>query len=322
MDVHGNVEGRVDTLHVNTKDNGRSLWVISMIPLMLWIVFLLAGSIGCNGSEENSGKIVFSHGPATSIWGDLYIMDWDGGNWTRLTSSGLDAYPKWSPEKDQIVFNRRVSAAEPHYDIYKINADGTGEERLVGGPSDDITPAWSPDGNKLAFFSNRGGRTEIWIYDLRYRSETKLDMSYDLVNPVMAFENTLTWSHDGSQIAFAGYQRGVYDRPSSIWVVDYPSGGGLQSLAEVGKSPNWSKRSDKIVYAEYGNIKVMNGDGTDKRTVTRGKLPAWSLQFDEIVFNRVDTSSYLGTEIYRVQEDGRLLTRLTDNDTNELHPHF
>jgi Tol biopolymer transport system component len=309
-----------DSAHVDKINDGCSFWVRSMILPTLCIVFLLTGCL-----KENYGRIVFTHG--ASVYGDIYIMDWDGGNWTKLTNSGLDAYPKWSPEKDQIVFNRLVVTAPNNYfNIYKINPDGTNEELLIGSSSNDLNPAWSPDGNKLAFLTDRGGRSEIWIYDLRSGSEEKLDI-FTAVTPVMGFGATLTWSPDGNKIAFQGiWDPNPEEAPAlGIWTVGYPSGG-LELLAESGGQPNWSKKSNKIVYSDL-NIKVMNGDGTNKRTVygtEGGRFPAWSVDFDEIVYQspRYETYIYYGTELYRVQEDGTLLIQLTDNDTGEMYPHF
>lgn len=53
-------------------------------------------------------------------------------------------------------------------DIYVMNADGTGLERLTQNGSDDIRPAWSPSEDGVLFFlSNRGGAYNIWRMKLR-----------------------------------------------------------------------------------------------------------------------------------------------------------
>jgi len=288
--------------------------------IALLMVFGLLFFTGC--PPENYSKIVFMHRESAAIWGDLYIMKYDGSDWIRLTDSGSDAYPKWSPEKDQIVFNRRVGGASGHWDIYKINADGTGLELLVGGPADDVYPAWSPDGAKLAYQSNRDGRIEMWIYDVGHRSEVRLD-----IDPAIT-PSFPTWSPNGDWIAFRGVGSPAVGGHIGIWIVSYPGGGGTSFIAENGNHPDWYKKSridgGKIVYDEGGDIKVMKADGSDKRTVIPGEFPTWSVNFDEIIFHRYYSSPPdTDTEIYKVREDGTYLIQLTDDlNIDERYPHW
>ena len=70
--------------------------------LYLALIFLFALCFtGCE--DENYSKIVFIRGEPGSVWGNLYIIDYFGNDLVQLTDSGLDAYPRWSPEKDKIV---------------------------------------------------------------------------------------------------------------------------------------------------------------------------------------------------------------------------
>ncbi|HAC56075.1 TPA: hypothetical protein DCF80_01105 [Candidatus Saccharibacteria bacterium] len=80
-------------------------------------------------------------------------------------------------------------------DIYVINEDGTGLTNLTNNSGDDILPAWSPDGTKLAFTSKRDGDYEIFVGD--YNSATR-----SLSNLVQLTKNTTpdrfpTWTPDG-----------------------------------------------------------------------------------------------------------------------------
>ena len=50
----------------------------------------------------------------------------------------------------------------PYYEIYTINPDGTGRTQLTTNSSFDGEPAWSADGSKIAFTSDRDGPTEIY----------------------------------------------------------------------------------------------------------------------------------------------------------------
>ena len=66
---------------------------------------------------------------------------------------------------------------------------------LTNGPAIEVEPAWSPDGTKLAYVSDRNGTMDVWIRDLKTGQDKVLaDMTEDLNFP--------TWSPDGSKVAF------------------------------------------------------------------------------------------------------------------------
>ena len=54
---------------------------------------------------------------------DIFLMDLDGSNQTRLTTSGAyDDQPKWSPDSSKIAF---ISGRDGNFEIYTMNPDGT-----------------------------------------------------------------------------------------------------------------------------------------------------------------------------------------------------
>ena len=44
-----------------------------------------------------------------------------------------------------------------------MRRDGTGARRLTRSPALDSTPAWSPDGRRIVFYSDRTGDDEVWV---------------------------------------------------------------------------------------------------------------------------------------------------------------
>ncbi|MGB7490836.1 MAG: protein kinase, partial [Thermoanaerobaculia bacterium] len=85
------------------------------------------------------------------------------GGPTPVTPHGLDAYhPSVAPDGQWITFAARF-AGPGSVAIGIIRTDGTGLRQLTDSGHVDYYPAWSPDSQRIAFFSNRSGSGEAWI---------------------------------------------------------------------------------------------------------------------------------------------------------------
>jgi Tol biopolymer transport system component len=115
--------------------------------------------------SPNGARIAYSayRGDTTEI----YTVKPDGSDVVQVTSNtARDEEPSWSPDGSKLAFTSdrdgpveaftRVGCctAGPG-EIYTMNADGTGVQRMTVNPALDASPAWSPDGTKLAFTSTR-----------------------------------------------------------------------------------------------------------------------------------------------------------------------
>ncbi|MBI5143084.1 MAG: PD40 domain-containing protein [Nitrospirae bacterium] len=108
---------------------------------------------------------------------ELWVMDSDGANKRRLTNNGATNWaPSWHPDGKRLVFSSNLDDWRPdikkfghNFELYIINIDGTGLERLTFNNKFDSFPMFSPDGKKLAFGSNRNPQrpreTDIFIAD-------------------------------------------------------------------------------------------------------------------------------------------------------------
>ena len=122
---------------------------------------------------------------------NLFIIDADGGNLTQITQGKGAWYlsPSWSANGQRIAFAK----SEGDYNIHMINVDGTDQIRLTNHPSDDEYPDWSPNGDYVAFASNRQGEFEVYIVDVFTFDETQVTNNNGYLP---------SWSPDGNKIAF------------------------------------------------------------------------------------------------------------------------
>ena len=91
--------------------------------------------------------------------------------------TSIDSGGSLASEKGLIVFTRATRFAPPDFesDLYAISVDGTGERRLTDSPGLDTFPAWSPDGERIAFTSDREGvNWELYTMDAEGKEPRRL----------------------------------------------------------------------------------------------------------------------------------------------------
>ena len=108
---------------------------------------------------------------------DLWVMDVDGSKKIRLTQNGATNWsPSWHPDGKRIIFSSNMDDWREdirrfghNFELYLINIDGTGLERITFNNVFDSFPMFSNHGKNLAFASNRNPQkpraTDIHIAD-------------------------------------------------------------------------------------------------------------------------------------------------------------
>ena len=163
-------------------------------------------------------------------------------------------------------------------DIYIMDANGNNPRRLTNHQAWDSSPSWSPDGQKIAFVSNRDGNVEIYVMDADGSNPR------NLTNHPMWDEHP-SWSPDGQKIAFVSKRDGNVE----IYVMDADGNNTRRLTNSVGfnvAEPSWSPDGQKIAFASTQNgvkisaIYIMDADGRNPRRLTNQPVwassPSWS----------------------------------------------
>jgi hypothetical protein len=272
-------------------------------------------------------KIVF--GRVVNGNHDIFVMDFDGSNETRLTTHlGYDDQPKWSPDGSKIVF---MSGRDGNFEIYSMNADGSSPTRLTNNPAADGFPAWSPDGTRIAFVSGNleaPGTFEIFVMNANGTNRTQLTND-NLVDGVPA------WSPDSSKIVFMSGTTTVFD-PNSFEIFSINADGSnrtrLTTNTVVDGQPAYSPDGTKILFASGDamnpngiEIFVMNSNGTNRTQLTNNSVtdafPAWSPDGTKIVFVSGSIADETTAELFTMNADGSNRTKLTNNALLDWFPN-
>jgi TolB protein len=200
------------------------------------------------------------------------------------------------------------SIRDGNYEIYVMNAGGSGQTNLTNNPAIDQTSGWSPDGTKLAFTSNRDGGQDIYAMNADGSGVVRLTF-------LAGNQLTPAWSPDGTKIAFTSDG----DGNNEIYVMN-ANGTGITRLTfdpALDWNPSWSPDGAKIVFRSdrAGNyeIYVMNANGSNQTNLTNNpnhdNNPDWSPDGSKIAFTRRISGN---DEIHVMNADGSSQTQLTN----------
>jgi len=236
-----------------------------------------------------NGDIIFSSSP---IGGSFNIWNYSRkrNEFVQITNTNDKSWFPVATPQNSIAweeFNHQT-------DLVYLDLETNESKRLTYHVGDNFHPAVSPDGQKVAYQSNRTGNNEIWIYNIKSGEEYLLtDNPYNDINP--------DWSPDGNKIVFLSNRSGDY----GIWITDTT---GIPPL-KLTKEPinlstydqdyamelSWAPDGKKIGYIANSkkgrSVWTVHSDGSN-HVMEIGPIHSfdWYMDSNTIVYNKVRSS--------------------------------
>ncbi len=200
------------------------------------------------------------------------------------------ALPGGSGSIDLSALAGRITFSNSTEDIWVVNANGSGLQRLTTDPANDFDPSWSPDGSKIAFRSERDGNNEVYVMNADGSGQRDVSRHpTDDWGPTWSPDGRVLWNCARELvIGFRACVRNLDGSrldvlPADIYVEYQAWSQDGTKIAFMSQEPGASGNDP-----DY-NIYVMNADGTGIRRLTdtpgTDGFPSWSPDGSKIAFS-------------------------------------
>jgi Tol biopolymer transport system component len=219
---------------------------------------------------------------------DIWVFDLGNGSRRRLTFSGRDQYPVWSPDGASIAFARIEEGTGMR--LARIRADGVGEPVAFAADANGRFPtSWSAGGELLVTESSPETHADIWV---AWPEQPKRSPEPFLRTP--ANEGHASFSPDGRWVLYQSDESGT----DEIYVRAFSGAGGRWQVSEGGGAqPRWSPDGRSVFYWSRAGL-CRREVQLEGKAFVLGRVSVFAVEKPVL---RTEESGYV------VGRDGRLL---------------
>ena len=223
--------------------------------------------------EENGYSHLF-----VTIPGEMPLTRLTSGDWNDIT-------PAISPDGSRLAF---ASNRDGFYDLYLLDLQSGGVQRLTQTEQFDSSPTWSPDLAWIAYTTYVNDNLEIAFYSLTDPAQGQILLTDD-----PASDHSPVWAPNGRQIAFVSDRSG----DSEVWLadLDIKDDSRFTDLSNSPQSaeshPAWNADGSRLVWASdslqlgYSGIYIWDVKQPTRpaQWIGDGDWPAWNPQSDQVI---------------------------------------
>ena len=306
--------------------------------LVLW--FCMFFLIGCTHSNQQTP---YNESVRTNLYGEL--DGWQPVSFSAKPFSSLEQHsfceeggdydPDLSTDGKWIVYSSLQHSPNP--DLYIKQVHGATSTRLTSDAASEIQPAFSPNGEQVAYASNRVGNWDVWVIGVDGSNPTRItDGASNDIHP--------SWSPDGKQIVYCSL--GSRSKQWELWVVNVENPGNKKWIG-YGLFPEWNPnpKIPKIAFQQsryrgsqwfsIWTVDIVGGEAKFPTEIVSSTqhaciCPSWSADGMHLTYSTVSRGQFEksddpapefnGEDIWIVDLDGRNILRLTSSDSSSFSP--
>jgi Tol biopolymer transport system component/DNA-binding winged helix-turn-helix (wHTH) protein len=249
-------------------------------------------------SPSGSALALHSRSPVQTT--DIWIYDILRQIPVRLTFTGRNVSPIWSPDGKRLVYASNVSG---RFNLYMMNADAADKiDRLTTSEYDQFPSSWTSHGNVIAFteFHRPENRISVLQMDGGHTPTVIVESGSNLGWP--------EFSPDGQWIAYVSEETGT----SEVYVISYPVRGEKHRISsEQGFEPIWMPNGRELLYRDRDRQRFFS--------VTIKSLYPFKPEAPRLLFEGKKYGRYAPTRGWDVTADGQRFV-IARNEESKMNP--